>query len=591
MGTWLQHFHDNVARGADRPCWRYKSNGRWHVISWREMGDRVRGVAGWLIAHGLQPGDRVALWSSTRWEWSLIDLAVVMAGGVTVPIYHTLPLAQGELIVREPACRFLFLELPIEHDFLPQLHRCALPLEGVIFIDAEATCPQYPTSSLRTILTQPQQCIAAYEARWRARQPDDVVTIVYTSGTTGTPKGVELTTRNLQAEIEGLNEAFHLTPGTECLMFLPLAHIVARAMQFFQIEYGLVAAYAESIDTIGDNLREVAPHFFVGVPRVFEKMEARLREAVAQSPPCKQRLFAWALAMGECVSRCREHHQRLSLRLRLGALLVRLIFRSVHRRLGGRLTFAISGGAPLPQRVAQFFASLGVLIIEGYGLTETTAAVTINQRSDYRFGTVGKPLRGVTVSIATDGEILVRGATVFRGYYRRSEETAAVLDHDGWLHTGDIGQWSRDGFLRITDRKKDLIKTSGGKYIAPQPIEHQLKASPYISDVIVHGDREKFLTALIILDRDAITRYLDRKGMTWATWEEVVRHPAVVAVVQEAIDRVNRGLARWETIKRFSILERELAVERGELTPTLKIRRQIAYERYKDHFDRMYREA
>ncbi|MBI4237976.1 MAG: long-chain fatty acid--CoA ligase [Deltaproteobacteria bacterium] len=595
MGTFLAQFHENVVHFASQPCWRFKASGvGWKTLTWEQVGRRVAALATWLRQRGLDVGDRVAIWSSTRYEWSLADLASLAAGGVVVPIYQTLPPTQALFIVQEPACRFLFVERLPELAVIELLHRECPALEQLIVfaeMDAAAIASPIPVTTLSTIiergaLSSGDQSV--YEQCWRARGAADLASLVYTSGTTGTPKGVELTFENFTVEVAGLHDVFCFPPHSECLMFLPLAHIVARAMQFFQIASAHVASYAESLEKIGENLQETRPHFFAAVPRIYEKVQARILNTLAAAPAWKQRLFHWAMQVGEAAARAGARGGHLTLGLRCRLPLARLITRPVKARLGGNLIAAVSGGAPLAAEVARFFESLGILILEGYGLTETAAAVTLNHLDDYRFGTVGKPLPQVHVRMADDGEILVRGPTVFRGYFQRPEETAAVLEPDGWFHTGDIGEFSRDGFLRITDRKKDLLKTSAGKYVAPQPIENQLKTSPYISDALLYGDRRNFVTALVTLDRPAVEAYAQRIKIPYADWEALTGEPRIVALVQVTVDAVNRDRASFEQVKKFRILPRDFAIEHGELTPTLKIRRKVAYERYRDLFESMY---
>lgn len=582
-------FHANVAQFGSAPCWRYRSAGQWQTVSWLEVGERVARLSTWLLQQGLRPGECVAIWSTTRWEWALADLAVLMAGGVSVPIYHNLPLAQAQFIITEPGCQFLILERDAGATRVTEILAACPQLQHIITMETSAG-PGEGAYALPHILADTAGDQAAYTARWQARDEQCLASIVYTSGTTGTPKGVELSLANFRHEVEGLVQVLPFPHDYECLAFLPLAHIVARALHFYQLMHGVIGVFAEGLEQLGDNIRETRPHFFVGVPRIYEKIQAKLLAQVAQLPPMKRRLFHWALRVGGEFGACRQAGRRPGWGLAVRHRLARRIFAPVHAKLGGRLRLVISGGAPLGAEVADFFHRLGILILEGYGLTETTAAVAINHIDAYCFGSVGKILDGVQVQIAVDGEILVRGATVFRGYFQRPEETAAVLTPEGWFHTGDIGALSADGFLTITDRKKDLIKTSGGKYIAPQPIENALKRSPYISDAMVHGDRRKYLSAVLTLERSAVEAHAAQAGISSRTWEELLGHPQVLALIQSTVDQVNAGLASHETIKQFRVLPKEFAVESGELTPTLKIRRKIAYERYRDLFDAMYSE-
>lgn len=593
MPALLEQFHQNVTRLGDAPCWQYKdANGAWCALSWREVAARVRVLTEWLVARGLQPGDCVAIMGSTRWEWSLADLAVVSAGGVTVPVYHTLPFDQASFIINEPACRWLVAERALSPTFASELKQACPALEGIIYMEAgvaqaNGTLPVWHLPAL--LAAPPAADVAAYDTRWRARKPTDLISLVYTSGTTGRPKGVELTLDNFTHEVRALQAIFHFRDEHVGLMFLPLAHIVGRVLQFFQLWVGCTGAYAEGIDKLGDNIRETRPHFFAAVPRVYEKIQSRLQHQVTQLPPLKQKLFRWALRVGARAGACAAARQPVPLAVRMQHAVARKILAPVHTKMGGRLLYVISGGAPLARETAEFFHALGLLILEGYGMTETSGAVAINHPDDFRFGTVGRILDGVEVRMADDGEICLRGPVILRGYYQRPDDNAALFTADGWFHTGDIGEL-QDGFLRITDRKKDLIKTSGGKYVAPQPIENRLKQSPYISDAIVHGDRRKYVTALVTLDPDAVTAFAREHDFPADSWDALVRNPKIVELVQAAIDKVNGTLASFETIKQFRILPQQFAMESGELTPTMKVKRAVAYDRYKNLFEQMYQE-
>lgn len=591
MQTVLAAFERHVIGRPDAPCWQYKEpGGAWRTLTWAEAGARVATAAQWLIERDLKPGDRVALWSATRVEWTVWDLAILSAGAVTVPIYQNLPVAQAAFIINEPQCRFLVLERAYQPDLPQQIGQQCPQLEGIVLLEGEAITTKLPVWKNGELLNVARHGAPDVAARREAIRPETLATIVYTSGTTGTPKGVELTHDNVASEVEGLQQVLAFPAHYVGLMFLPLAHIVARAMQMHQIAQGCVGAYAESIEKMPENLHEVRPHYFAAVPRLYEKMHARVQDQLAAGPAWKRRFFAWALQVGEQAGRCRRLHQTPPLGVRVRLPIARAAFRPLQEKLGGRLVCAISGGAPLAEPLAKFFHAAGVLVIEGYGLTETTAAVTINRLGDFHFGTVGKPLTGVQIRLADDGEILAKGRIVMRGYFQRPEETAAVLDAEGWFRTGDIGDFSRDGFLRITDRKKDLIKTSAGKYIAPQPIEALLKSHPFISDVVVHGDRQKYLTALLTLNREAVDQFAAREGIATGNWREVTQHPKVRAAVQGIVEEKNRQLASFETIKRFTILDHDFSLEEGQLTPTMKVKRQAAYERYRALFEAMYRE-
>lgn len=590
MSCFLERFFQRAAADAALPCWRHFDTGTqtWRVLDWKSSADAVWRVAAWLVAHGVQPGDTVALWGATRVEWTIADFAVLAVGGVTVPIYHSLPLDQAEFIINEPRCTILCVD-QLDTERLAAIRRASPQLTEMLLLTFDTATPLPGVTTLGQILAAPAHSTTDAVARCLARRDDDLATIVYTSGTTGQPKGVELTLANFRAEVEGLTQTFQFPPASECLMFLPLAHIVARAMQFFQAMEGHVGAYARGLDTIGDDMLAVRPHFFVGVPRIFEKIQAKMLAASAQASAVQRWLLQRTLAIGDARSRHLQRGETLPLALRLQQPLARVIARKVRARFGGRLLVGISGGAPLSAEVARFFHSLGLLILEGYGLTETTAAITLNRANAFHFGTVGKPLAGVQLRFADDGEILAKGPMVFRRYFQRPEETRAVLDDDGWFHTGDIGALSKEGFLRITDRKKDLLKTSGGKYIAPQPLENQLKQIPVVSDALVIGDGRKFITVLIALDRDAAARCAHLAPTTELA--TLAAHPQVIAAVQTGIDGINQQLASYESIKYFRILPTELSVAEGALTPTLKLKRKVVCARFADLIAGMYNDA
>lgn len=575
----LQVFLDHARELGKNPCFVHKEEGLWKSVSWEEAEGRVRRIAAGLQRLGVTRGDRVAIFSSTRYEWTLADLAILSLGAITVPIYQSNTSEQARFILEDAGVRFVFAENETLHDLI----RAQTGVEVVLFSGRGGR-------TLKEIEEGPEQ-----PDRWnrgiQGIKASDVATYVYTSGTTGNPKGAILTHGNLMGGVEACRRLFEIPVGATSLLLLPLAHILGREMQFFQIYRGFVHAYAEGIEKIGDNIREVRPYFFVGVPRIFEKVYERILSQVEGGPPTKKKIFEWAVGVGRQVSRRLQRGQPLSFGLRLKRRMATvLVFGKLHRRLGGNLAFAISGGAPLSPEIAEFFHAAGILLLEGYGLTETFAAINCNTPTAFKFGTVGRPVFGTEEKSAADGEILVRGPMVFQGYYHHPEASRESFTADGWFKTGDIGEIDENGFLRITDRKKDIIVTAGGKNISPQNIENLLKTVPFISQVMVHGDRQKYLAALITLNRDQIEERARGEGLDCHDYRVLIRHPRIRSWVEKAIEEKNRQLASFETIKRFAILEEDFSQEAGELTPTLKVRRKFVSEKYKDVLAQLYQQ-
>lgn len=528
----LEPFLGNVEKLGDQPCLQYKKDGSWKSLSWTETEKIVGGIALGLQASGFATGDRVGLFSSTRVEWTLCDLAVLSLGGVTVPIYPSNTAEQAAFILRNSGARFVFVETKGQFEKIALMKKDLPDLKKVILMTED--------------FGGDREDLRPWRQGIKEIRPDDPATIVYTSGTTGPPKGAVLNHANFISDAEALMERFDFGPGDLCMLCLPLAHIFARAMQFWQLAAGYTHVYAESLEKLFENIRETRPHFFSTVPRVLEKVRERLRNQPAE--------------------------------------VIRAAF-------GGRLRFAISGGAPLAKEIAEFLYGAGVLILEGYGLTETTAGIFINSEKKFKFGTVGTVLHGIEAKIAEDGEVLVRGPMVFQGYYKDPEATEAVLTKDGWFGTGDVGEIDGEGFLKITDRKKDIIITSAGKNIAPQNIENFLKTISWISQVMVHGDLRNYLTALVTLNREAVEAYARTNQIAFGDFKELVRHPKIFELVQKAIEEKNKTLASFETIKKFAILEDDFSQEEGELTPTLKVRRKFVSEKYKEILDRLYQDS
>lgn len=566
-------------------------------ISSKEVFERVRDLSLGLTALGVSRGDRVALVSESRPEWLLTDLAVLTGGAVTVPIYPTLSAAQARYILQDCGARIAVVSNQSQLEKIQDVRHQLPALEAIVVMDSAgaATSP-----SVLTLDAVAERGHARMVGEWgaarefrdatRAIRPEDLATIIYTSGTTGEPKGVMLTHASLVANMYAGAEALEVHQDDVALSFLPLSHAFERMVAYVYLLRGVTVVFAETFDTIGRDIALVRPTVFTGVPRVYEKMHARVLEKGQAGSGVKAALFRWATRVGCARGRALLRGTTPSPLVALQcALAERLVFAKVREGVGGRLRYLVSGSAPLPTSVAEFFYGMGLRIIEGYGLTETAPILTVNPAGAPRAGTVGKAVAGVELRIAADGEILARGPNLMTGYYNKPEATADAIK-DGWFHTGDIGTIDADGYLRITDRKKDLLVTSGGKKIAPQPIENVLKRSPLIGEAVVLGDRRKYAAALIVPEFAALERRLKDLGRPPGSREDLVARADVVALYQEIIDGLNRELSQFERIKRIAILPREFSIESGELTPSLKVKRKIVEEKWKDAIEGLYRE-
>lgn len=551
-------FLAQAARLGERAVFHAKKEGEYQPVSWKQARVEIEETALGLLDLGIQPGDRVAIFSENRPEWAIADLGILSAGGVTVPIYATLTGKETEYILRNSGARVLFTSNTEMMGKVVHLQK-ELDLKIVLF-DAP-----YRVSGPRvwwfgellglgnTATAQQREGLAR---QIREGNPEDPASIIYTSGTTGDPKGVVLTHANFLSNCEGVKQVIPIGEEDLLLSFLPLSHVFERmAGYYFVLSVGGAIAYAESLETVPANLLETRPTVITGVPRFYEKTHDRILEAVRSAPPLKRALFRWALRAGS-----------------KNRIADRLVLSKLRARLGGRIRFCVSGGAPLPKKIAEFFYAAGILIVEGYGLTETSPVITCNRTDRFRFGTVGLAIPGVEVRIAADGEILTRGPHVMRGYYQNPAATAEVIDAEGWFHTGDVGRLDPDGFLSITDRKKDLIKTSGGKMVAPQNLEAALKADPLIADCVVIGDGRKYLTALVV-----------------PNLEKLAGNPEAHALVWERVEQVNRSLASFEQIKKIALLPEPFSLGGGELTPTMKVKRRVVSERYSAQIEELYK--
>lgn len=586
-------FARAVTRGAN-PAHRIKRDGVWHDTPWQELQETVRDIARGLLGLGVQAGDRVAILSDSRSEWVQCDLGIQATAGITVPIYPSSTEEQTTYILQNSESTHIFVDTPAQLAKIQNIRSECPDLRQAILIQSAMRkgVDSADVLSLADLINQGKAAAEQEEilnTRLDQLSPDAEATYVYTSGTTGPPKGVIQTHGNHLVMLEGVSAAIDAAEGDVHLLFLPLAHSFARLEAFLGLYLGLITAFAESIDALPDNMQEVRPMLMFSVPRVYEKMYARVVAMGTSGSRVKQAIFNWSVNVGRQVSALQQRGQPIPAVLQgKRALAHKLVFSKLHARVGGRLRYFISGGAPLAQEIAEFFHAAGILILEGYGLTETCPALTSNRSDYYKFGTVGLPFSGVELRIAADGEILAKGPNIAKGYYKRPEETAEVFLEDGWFATGDIGELDADGFLRITDRKKDLIVTAGGKNIAPQNIENLLKTDRYISQAMVYGDRRQYLTAILTLDPDAITAYAHEQGLGETSLAELATHPQVVKLLGERVDDYNQHLASYESIKQFIIAPTDFSPESGELTPTLKVKRKVVTQKYYAQLEKLY---
>jgi long-chain acyl-CoA synthetase len=559
----------------------------------REFLERVRDVSLGLSTLGMQAGDRVLLLSESRPEWLVADFAILTAGAVTTPIYTTLSADQVAFILRDSGATLAVASSELQARKLLDAAAGGSALRTLVTIDSCVLAAEgIQVISMDDVATRGHQRIRdgwgvarEFHDRARAVRPDDLATIIYTSGTTGEPKGVMLTHANLIANLAGVLAELDLRSDDVALSFLPLCHAFERIVAYVYFCTGVSMVFAESIETIARDLLTVRPTVMSGVPRVFEKLHARVMEKGEAATGLRRSLFRWAASLAAARGARLPEGQPLPLRVRLGSgLAERLVFSKIKAGIGGRLRYAVSGSAPLDPTIARFFYGIGIPVLEGYGLTETSPVLSVMPLGKVRFGTVGPPLKNVEIRIADDGEILARGPNVMRGYYNRPEETAAALA-GGWFHTGDIGSFDDHGYLRITDRKKEILVTSGGKKIAPQPIEQRLRAHPLVVEAVLVGDRRHFPAALLVPD---VARLAARLNQDPAAVRGSLTSDAVRALYQSVVDEVNRGLAQFERIKQFALLEEELTIANGVLTPSLKIKRRVVEERYRTVIEEIY---
>jgi|CZKR01.1.fsa_nt_gi long-chain acyl-CoA synthetase len=583
-------FFAAVERNLDRMM-MYREAGKWLPVTSREFGQGVARTARALQAWGVRAGDRMAILSENRPEWPMADMASLLLGAVTVPLYTTLTAEQTAFVLNDSGCRAIFLSSDQQlHKILSIMSQTQI--EKIVMMDAlEFNGDLAPFADKCVTMNQitsqgPEDLGAEIEGRARAIRPDDLATIVYTSGTTGTSKGAMLTHGNIASNIQCSLAGFDMRPGLISISFLPLCHITARHVDFAMLYYGVTLAYCPFLDRLPASLLEVQPSIFVAVPRVYEKIYAQAEQKAKGLP--KRAIFDWALSVG------RTHKPEIlagkTPTSRSWKLANKLVFSKIRAGMGGRVETFISGGAPLGRELAEWYADAGIRIHEGYGLTETSPVIAVNTPINHRIGTVGKTLPNLEVRIAEDGEILVKGPSVFKGYWNRPEETKAALV-DGWFKTGDIGNIDSEGYLSVTDRKKDLIKTSGGKFIAPQPIENSLKLNPLVGIAAILGDRRKFPAVIVSPNFVQLEDWARENNVSFASRAELVAHPKVQSLYEGIIEGINGNLARFEKLKRVLLVADEFTADNGALTPTMKLRRRVIEERYRREINELYAQA
>ncbi|MCX7679946.1 MAG: long-chain fatty acid--CoA ligase [Spirochaetes bacterium] len=588
MANLLMH----IEHQPEAVAFRYKTEGKYQSMSYAELGRVLAGLAEWLAMQGLGKGDRAAILSENSLYWALADLSIISVGAISVAIYPTLTPRDVHYILENSESKIVFVQNPEQYkkvqtypNFETQIRACVVMEELVIEKDQIAASVYW----MKNII-QKEASIGTWKARIEAIAADDPICIIYTSGTTGPPKGAVLTHGNIAFVNGAIKQMIgDLNPIRENLSFLPLSHALERiAGLFFSLNFGKTVAFAESLTTIVDNMKEIRPTHAVAVPRVFEKIYERITTQVNKQGGIKKKIFWWSVKIGKKMSRVLSQGKTPNALVRLlYKMAYRLVFAKLNEAVGGNLKYFISGGAPLAKSIAEFFHAAGILVLEGWGATELSAPATWNCPSAYKFGSVGKALPGVEIRVAEDGELLVRGPNVFREYWKREEATREAKDSEGWYHTGDIGFIDAEGWVYITDRKKELMIKATGKDVSPANIENIMKSSPYISNIMVYGDRRKYIVGLVNLEKENVISYLKDKGIEVQN-KNLHEIPEVWELVEKEIERLNGELARFEQIKKFAIVPEDFSVENDMLTPTMKLKRRNIIARYKDIIDSLY---
>lgn len=571
----------------------YKKNGEWHKISSDEMRERSENVALGLYALGLRKDDKAAILAANSPDWTIVDAGCQFAGIVDVPVYTTLAENSVCYIINDSGSRVFFLEDQKTFERISKIFPECNTLEKLVFFNAEGVTAENAISldeleRLGADLKNERPNLI--NELFKTIHAHDVATLIYTSGTTGEPKGVMLSHQNLISNVIDAGEKYSFTEKDVPLSVLPLSHVFERTGMYLYIFNGMGVFYAESIDKVADNLREVRPTIFVGVPRIFEKVYAKAKLKASDSA-LKEKIFDWAIDAGKEFALKNEQRDRISYPLAIKHTLAdKIVFSKLRDFFGGRLRFCVTGGAALSNDIWLIFTGAGISIMQGYGLTETSPVISSNNPIEARLGSVGKPIRNTDVRIAADGEIEVRGCGIMLGYFNKAEATRDAFTEDGYFKTGDIGELDKDGFLKITDRKKELFKTSGGKYIAPSPIEQMIKGSRFVSQVVLIGNDRKFPAALIVPNFEQLESYSKNEGLKLKSAKDFCESEKIYKLVESEVEKLTKELAKYEKVKKIALIENEMTVEGGELTPTLKVKRRVVDEKYKDVIDKIYAE-
>ena len=591
--TISQMFYNTVSKHADKDLYYHKVDGDWVGIKGSEIKDAVEKIIKALRFSENLSSENVGIISANSPYWGMCDYGIICSGCTTVTIYPTLIAPQIEYILKDSNTKVLFAEDSEQLNKILSIWDNCPELNKVVVLDNSYTGEDDKIVNLDSFLSIGEKSEGDGSSLMVDSNPDDLLTLIYTSGTTGNPKGVMLTHDNLISNIKGIYHELKFDDNDRFLSFLPLSHVFERmGGHFTTFSMGCSVYYAESIDTVADNLGEVSPTVVLSVPRLYEKMYSRIVEGLKTAPSIRRKLFYWAIGIGKDVLLYNSKNKSIPIGLKVKhSIANKLVYSKVQARVGGALRFFISGGAPLSQEIAEFFASVNITILEGYGLTETSPVLTSNTPEFLKYGTVGKTLFNVEVKIAEDGEILAKGPNIMKGYYNKEQATNEAIDSEGWFHTGDIGKFDNEGYLKITDRKKSILVTSAGKNVAPAPLENALATSVYIEQVMVVGDKRNFISAVIVPSVDSVSAYLESEGKSVSSPQAMIDHPLVVELIGNEVARLMENFSNYERVKKVALLAEPLSIEKGELTPKLSIVRKVVLKNYNEEIDNLYKES